>query len=77
MMYLAQGGFWIALGHIVNGLLAFSLIVAFANLLSKETYGIYRYILSIAGVLNIFVLSGMGTAISRSVASGNEGAFRT
>lgn len=73
MLYLARGGFWVLLGQACNGILSLVLVVAFANLLPKETFGTYRYILSIAAVLNIFTLSGMNAAVSRITAKGNEG----
>ena len=76
MVYLTKNGFWISFGQIMNTLLSLGLLVAFANLLPKEIYGTYRYILSLAGILNIFTLSGMGNAVARAVARGEEGAFR-
>ena len=77
MVYLAKGGFWITFGQSISTLLSLVLIIAFANLLPKETYGTYRYILSLASVLNIFTLTGMNSAVARAVAIGNEGALRT
>lgn len=76
MLYLMKGGFWVFFAQSLNSIFSLVLIIAFANLLPKETYGIYRYILSIAGMLNIFTLSGMNSAVSRAVAQGNEGALR-
>jgi O-antigen/teichoic acid export membrane protein len=75
MVYLAKGGFWLTLGQIVSSLSAFLLSLAFANLLPKETYGNYKYILSIVGILTIPTLSGMGTAITQAVARGYEGSL--
>jgi len=46
--------------------------VAFANLISKEGYGTYQYILSTVGLLGIFGLSGIKTAISHASAHGND-----
>ncbi len=51
----------------------FILSVAFANLVSQETYGTYKYILSMYGLLSIATLPGLGTALLQSVASGYEG----
>ncbi len=76
MVYIAKGGFWVTFGQGIGGLLSLLLIIGFANLLPKETYGIYRYILSLAGILNIFTLVGMNQAVSRAVASGKEGVLR-
>ena len=59
MIYLARGGFWLTLGQVISSLSAFLLAIAFANLLPKETYGEYKYILSIASILAIPTLTGM------------------
>ena len=75
MVYLAKGGSWLTLGQIVSSASSFLLAIAFANLLPKETYGIYKYVLSIMGILAIPTLSGMSTAITQAVARGYEGSF--
>jgi O-antigen/teichoic acid export membrane protein len=75
MVYLAKGGFWLTLGQIISSTSSFLLAIAFANLLPKESYGIYKYVLSIAGMLAISTLSGMGTAITQAVARGYEGSL--
>lgn len=73
MVYLASGGFWLGLGQAVSSLSALALAVAFANLVPPETYGTYKYILSIAGMFAIFSLPGLSTAVTRAVAQGHEG----
>ncbi len=75
MIYLTKGGFWLTIGQIFSALSSFILAIAFANLLPKETYGSYKYVLSIAGILSIFTLPGMGSALVRSIARGNDGSF--
>ncbi|MDD4332936.1 MAG: oligosaccharide flippase family protein [Patescibacteria group bacterium] len=75
MIYIAKGGFWLTLGQIISSASSFLLAIAFANLLPKETYGIYKYILSVAGILSIPTLSGINTAIIQAVARGYEGTF--
>lgn len=75
MIYLSKGGFWLTFGQGVSILSAFLLSIAFANLLPKETYGNYKYILSIAGILAIPTLSGMNTALTQSVARGFDGSL--
>src|SRR3989344_8728279 len=75
MVYLTVGGFWLILGKIVFNISGFLLIIAFANLLSKEAYGTYQYVLSVASILAIPTLSGMNSAIVRAVAQGYEGSF--
>ena len=73
MIYLARGGFWLTLGQVISSLSAFLLAIAFANFLPKETYGEYKYILSIASILAIPTLTGMGTAVTQAVARGYDG----
>ena len=77
MVYLTKGGFWMTFGQAASSVIALLLTIAFANFLPKETFGIYRYILSLAGVLNVFALTGMNSAVARAVATGHEGALRT
>ncbi len=76
MVYAAKGGFWLTFGHTFNNLISFLLIIFLANLLPKETYGMYRYILSLAAVVNIFSLTGMNSAVAKAVAGGDDGSFR-
>ena len=61
MVYLTRGGFWLILGKIVFNISGFLLIIAFANLLSKEAYGTYQYVLSVASILAIPTLSPIPT----------------
>ncbi len=75
MVYLAKGGTWLIIGQLASSASAFLLAIAFANLLPKETYGIYKYVLSISSMLTIFSLSGINTSITRTVAKGFEGSF--
>ncbi len=73
MVYLAKGGFWLILNQGFSSLGALILSIAFANLLPKEDFGIYKYVLSIFNVLAVSSLSGVSTSFNRSVAIGNEG----
>lgn len=76
MMYLTKGGFWLILGHgiqITSGLI---LTIAFVNLLPKEIYGTYQFIISAATIVSAFTLTGMITAVTRAVAHGEDGSVR-
>lgn len=72
MVYLARGGFWLSLSQIVATLSGFLISIAFANLISKESFGIYKFVISVAGIVGALSLTGMGIAITRSVANGFE-----
>ncbi len=75
LRYVFKNGSWILAGQIVSSLTVFILSIGFANLLSAETYGTYKYLLSVAALLAIFSLPGMVTALTRSVASGFSSSF--
>ncbi|MDO8231962.1 MAG: oligosaccharide flippase family protein [bacterium] len=77
MVYFASGGFWQTFGQVATSLLGLGLVLFFANFLPKETYGTYRYILSLSGILSIFTLTGISQAVAQATAVGHEGALRT
>ncbi len=59
----------------ISLLLGFGLSVAFARLATRELYGQWSYVLSIAGVAAILSLPGMNTAIAQATARGHHGAL--
>lgn len=75
MLYLAKGGFWLTTGQIVSSISVFILAIAFANLVPKETYGTYKYVLSITGILTVLTLRGMDVSVFHAIARGFEGVF--
>lgn len=77
MIYLVKGGFWLGIGQFVSSLSAFLTSIAFANLLSPDAFGIYKYIISINALLLITTLTGMDSAVTQSVARGYEGTLDT
>ena len=76
MLYAARGGFWLSAGSFSTSLAAFLLAILLVNVMPKEAYGTYKYILSLVGVFSAFTLSGLVEAVSRSVAKGHEDALR-
>ena len=76
-VYLAKGGFWLTLGQIISTAASFLLAVTFANLIDPITFGNYKYVLSLVGILTIFALPGIGTAIIQAVVRGLECSFYT
>ncbi len=76
LKYFVSGGFWKTAGTVVSNILAALMLMVFANFLPKETYGLYRYILSLMGILTMFSLTGMNMAVTQAVAAGNEGALK-
>ncbi len=73
MIYLARGSFWTSSGQILSFVSMFLIAVAFANLIPRETYGQYKYILSIVGLFGIFNLQRMETSYLLSVVRGFDG----
>lgn len=71
-VYIARNSFWITTAFGITSLFSLILVIAFANLLPKETYGTYRYVMSLAGVFSFLTLSGMNTAVTQAVARGND-----
>jgi len=76
MVYLAKGGGWLTLARVVGMATSLLVALAFANLLPRETYGTYRYLVSAIGILSMATLSGMGTAMTRAAARGFDGTWR-
>ncbi len=77
LSYLTKGGFWLTLDEAAGALAALLLSVAFAYFLPKEVYGTYRYLVALFWVLTALTMTGLPSVISRSVARGKEGAFRS
>ena len=76
MAYLIQSGFWMNLSTVITSLLAFGIYVLAANLVSKEVYGTYQYLLSLGAIAVAFTLTGMNGALARAVAQGQESTAR-
>jgi O-antigen/teichoic acid export membrane protein len=76
MVYVVKNGFWINLNQIISAVLALVVSILFAHYVSKEVYGVYKYIISMAGIGVAFSLTGMNTAVTRAVAQGFEGVFK-
>jgi O-antigen/teichoic acid export membrane protein len=73
MVYLARGGSWLTVGDAFYFATIFLLAITFANLLPKEVYGTYKYILSFSGIFGIATLPGITTAVTQAVARHYEG----
>jgi O-antigen/teichoic acid export membrane protein len=76
MVYLTKGGFWLSIGKVVASLSSFALAMAFANLISQQTYGNFRYVLTIFSTISILGLPGLNSSVFRSVSRGFEGALQ-
>lgn len=77
MRYLLHGSSWTTASKIIASSTALLLSVLYARYLSKEVYGNYRYVLSVLSIVGIFAIPGMGVSMTRSIARGYEGTYRT
>lgn len=76
-LYLARGGFWISSSFILTSILSLVQVVIFANFLPKESYGVYKYILSLASIFSFLTLTGMNEAVTQAAArSGSTGILK-
>lgn len=70
MVYLIKSGSWLSLGHVFAMLAGFLISITFANLFPKESFGTYKFIISMVGIAGAFSLTGIGTAITQATARG-------
>ena len=75
MVYLARGGTLSFIGQGASIVASLVLAVAISHFLSKEAYGEYKYVLSIVGMLSVFSLNGISSAVFQSAAAGFDGAL--
>lgn len=67
MLYVIRGGFWITLFQITTAITGLLVTVVLTNVLPKELFGQYKYVLAIQSVLAIFNLPGIGESVIRKV----------
>lgn len=74
-VYLVKNVSFLTGKDLILTVLSFAMAIIFARLLSQETYGQYKYILSIFALFAIASLSGTKNALVRAIAQGKEGMF--
>ncbi len=70
--YYAKGGFWLVLGQFAVSGISLLSAIAFANLLTPQSLGEYRFLLSLIGLMALFTLPGMETGLMRAISRGFE-----
>ncbi len=75
MVYFFESSFWWILGRIFSFLTSFLILMTFAHFATKEVYGVYQYVLSVATILGIVSLPGINIALIRAVAKKKERTF--
>jgi O-antigen/teichoic acid export membrane protein len=73
--YIAKGSFWLVSGSVLGSVLSLVTSIIAARYIPKETFGIFKYIISMVGIAGAFALSGMNTVVTRSVSQGYEGSL--
>jgi O-antigen/teichoic acid export membrane protein len=76
MVYVAHGSFWVGIGQVSSAIITLASSIFFANLISKDLYGNYKFIVAATSILGAFTLSGMGTIVTQGVAQGFEGILK-
>lgn len=76
MIFLVKAGFWTSATKIIVTASSILLSVALANLLTQQDYGIYKYLISIVGLLSTFTLSGLNSALIPAIAQGYEKSYK-
>ncbi|MBY0293956.1 oligosaccharide flippase family protein [Patescibacteria group bacterium] len=75
--YLVSGNFWLVTSRAVAVGAGIALSIFLANLLTPETFGFYKYVISLAGIVGAFSLTGLNTALINSIARHDLGILRT
>jgi O-antigen/teichoic acid export membrane protein len=75
IIYLSKSSSWLVSGQLFSTLASFLLAIVFADVLPKDTYGSYQYVISIASIFSIFALPGMTTALTRAASQGFDGSL--
>ncbi|MDD4062420.1 MAG: oligosaccharide flippase family protein [Candidatus Pacebacteria bacterium] len=73
MVYAVKGSFWIILANLGIFAISFAKMIAFGRYASPDVYGTYNFIISMAGILSIFALSGMSTSLVKAIAQNKDG----
>lgn len=75
LRYIISGGFWLTTGQTAVTLSSLVVAYVFANYADPQTFGTYKYVLSMAGLLTIPTLRGINHAYTQAVARGYEGGY--
>lgn len=71
--YALKGYFWYGVEYSIALITGLATTIAFANLLSPQTYGTFKYILSLLPFLSIPTLKRLNDSLTISVSKGFEG----
>ncbi len=72
---IMQGGTWLFLERLIFIAKGFLLSLLYANLLPKEVFGQFQFVVSVLSIATVTALPGMGTAIVQGVARSHDGNY--
>lgn len=75
MLYVARGGALSLLGQGAGVIVSLVLAVIINHFVTKEAYGEYKFVLSLVGILAMFSLNGIPSAVFQAAAQGYDGAL--
>ena len=75
-IYLVKNASLMVLTQIISILNGFVLYILISRYLSKESYGQYKYLLSLFSLFGLTTFTGMKTAVARDIANNNDGALQ-
>ena len=75
LRYIVRGGFWLTTAKLVTTGSSFISSIVFANLIPKEIYGLYQFVLSYFSVLTLPTLPGINTSLTKAVGQGYRGSI--
>ncbi len=73
--YVFKNSFWVFLEQLTSLFFGIIIIYVTANFISPEILGQYKYILSLAAIVSLATLSGMGYSLTREIVLGNDSFF--
>ncbi len=76
LRYLIRNSSWLFINYAITSFVTFLLAVSFANILPKEVFGNYRFVLSLAAIISGFSLTGINLAVIRDVSRGVHNLLR-
>jgi len=74
--YFTKGSFWLSLNQFTSIPVGFILSLMYANLISKQLYGQFTYVLSFVSLFSMFAYPAMDMIIAPSAAKDKDGIFR-
>lgn len=74
--YIAHYGSWLISARMIGIVASFLLSLLYANLLTKELYGTFRFVTGTLSIFGFLTIPGLGRAFLKSALEGREGSYR-